>query len=145
VVSLYGKGRKYRKIPLSNEVKTTFDKYIDFMGQIGRTLTEHDYIFQPINIHKKDISKNIKYSEKSIEKIVKNYTRMAGIEKRITPHSLRATMITHLREEGVELAKISELAGHSSEKTTEGYVKRKDGPEKSAALKVKYLKNNILQ
>ena len=63
-----------------------------------------------------------KYTTSSIQKIVKQAAKRAGIIKNITSHTLRHSFATHLLEQGVNLRYIQTLLGHESSKTTEIYT-----------------------
>jgi len=52
------------------------------------------------------------YSSRSVQNIVKNALKKAGITKRVTPHTLRHCFATHLMDNGVQLANIQALLGH---------------------------------
>lgn len=65
-----------------------------------------------------------KYSKRSIQLIFKRACLAAGINKQVTPHSLRHSRATHLLEAGVsvDIYKLKELLGHNNIKTTEIYL-----------------------
>jgi hypothetical protein len=50
------------------------------------------------------------------------YTKLAGIERNITPHMFRHSFATYLIEEGVDVSCVQQILGHSSIKTTQIYI-----------------------
>lgn len=101
------KGRKDRYTLLSLKALAILREYY-------RVYTPKVYLFEGPN--------GERYSPRSVQSVVKNAVARAGINKRITPHSLRHSFATHLLENGTDLRYIQNLLGHNSPKTTMIYT-----------------------
>jgi len=61
-------------------------------------------------------------TQRTVQRIVKEYTLVSGIAKNPTPHSLRHSFATHLLDRGLDLRVIQEMLGHASLSTTQRYT-----------------------
>jgi len=102
-----GKGKKDRQTMLADNLKDIFKIYIE-------QYKPKEYLFEGAT--------GDRYSESSLEKVVKAAALKAKIIKHVTPHVLRHSFATHLLENAVDIRFIQELLGHSSIKTTERYT-----------------------
>jgi len=104
-------------VKLSKGRKDRFVKIPDSMGErleaYSKT-TDGDLLFPS--------SRGGKLSTKSVQLIVQNSARKAGIRKDVHPHTLRHSFATHLLEQGIDLRIIQKLLGHSDIKTTQIYL-----------------------
>lgn len=99
-----GKGKKDRVVPFSGILKELLKYYFDE--------------FKPIYWLFEGQDKQLPYSERSVQQVVKKAVKKAGINKKVTPHTMRHCFATHLLDGGTDVRYIQELLGHSDIKTT---------------------------
>lgn len=102
------KGRRDRMVPLSVKVIAILREYWKAYRPEG-WLFEGQY-------------KGTRYSEKSLENVLKQSLERSGIQKPASLHWLRHSYATHLLEGGTDLRYIQVLLGHKSSRTTEIYT-----------------------
>ena len=66
---------------------------------------------------------NRRLSYQQAGKIFAAYVKLSGLEGKITPHTLRHSVATHLHKDGVDLMTIKDFLGHESVQTTQIYAK----------------------
>jgi integrase/recombinase XerD len=101
-----GKGSKDRLFVLSGDLSQEIDEYLRTRGK------ENVYVF----------SKTKPLTTRNIQKIIKGTKDRAGINKKVTPHTLRHSFATHLLEQGIDIRIIQAMLGHSSLSTTQVYT-----------------------
>ncbi len=104
-----GKGKKDRYTILSKKVL----EYLRLYYKLEKPKT---FLFEPQS------RKGRQISTRTLQIIVKQSCHAAGINKKVTFHTLRHSFATHLLEKGVNLRMIQQLLGHTSLSTTSGYL-----------------------
>lgn len=102
------KGKKDRIVPLS-------PKILEMLREYYRYYKPKTYLFEGQNIGEQ-------YDSRSLQLVLKQAVKKAGIQKPVTLHWLRHSYATHLLESGTDLRYIQELLGHNSSRTTEIYT-----------------------
>jgi site-specific recombinase XerD len=109
-----GKGSKVRLVFLSETARQWIKKYLD---------SRHDtnpYLF--IGQSKINEGSDKPLTSRSIERLVGKYSRLAGIMKKVTPHTLRHSYATDLLLNGADIRSVQAMLGHSSITTTQVYT-----------------------
>lgn len=112
------KNKKVLKFVLSEYLSKELDKYLELHKDKGSLLF--------------CTTTGTKYKDKDVNKMLKKYKTMAGIEKEVTCHTLRHTCGALMYNETKDLAFVKELLGHSSITTTQRYVYSEDVLENMA-------------
>ncbi len=97
------------------------DRYVGLSKYMLNLLREYYKIYRPKEWVFEG-QKGDRYGAESINRVVSNASKKAGIKRRITPHMLRHSFATHHLEKGTDLRYIQEFLGHNSSKTTEIYT-----------------------
>ena len=113
-IRLFGKGNKFRVVPVGKFAQTALDQYLIRLRPTLLKEKRNDAVF--LN------SRGGKLSRQSAWTIVQDSSRRAGLKTEISPHSLRHSFATHLLDGGADIRTVQELLGHSSVTTTQIYT-----------------------
>lgn len=114
-ILVYGKGRKQRIVPISDSALREIKNYFHFRYELEVKPGYQDHVF--LNRFGSALSRMMVFN------IVKRYAQEAGVQKEISPHTMRHTFATHLLEGGANLRAIQMMLGHEQISTTEIYTK----------------------
>ena len=113
-VRVMGKGSKERLVPISKKAIQELMFWFDDRQHMSIKSGEEDYVF--LNRRGAHLTRTM------ILIMIKQQAKEAGIEKTISPHTLRHSFATALLEGGADLRIIQALLGHESIGTTEIYT-----------------------
>lgn len=113
-----GKGQKDRPIFISEEAAGWIQKYIESRTDSSNAL------FIRYGGHKTvDTSgSHLRLTARSIQRMVSKYARLAGITKKVSPHTLRHSFATDLIMNGADIRSVQAMLGHSNIATTQIYT-----------------------
>lgn len=118
-IKVTGKGRKQRIVYINSKALYWLERYLrdsrpelSFSKKSGTCTGDLHLLLN---------SSGRRLSSRSINEIVRKYIRLAGIKKKITPHSIRHSFASHLLQEGAGIREIQELLGHENISTTQIY------------------------
>ena len=95
-------------------------------------------LFRPLKHNGKQQEERRAMSPDAIDRVVRKYAKLLGIDRGYSAHSMRATFITTALENGASLEDVQKAAGHRDPSTTKLYDRRGYNPEKSASFFATY-------
>ncbi|MBV9838503.1 MAG: site-specific tyrosine recombinase XerD [Solirubrobacterales bacterium] len=109
-----GKGSKERIVPIGSKAIESLNRYLSDSRPRLVGLRDEPRVF--LNLRGGGLSRQGLY------KIVQRHARAAGLERRMSPHTLRHTFATHLLAGGCDLRSLQEMLGHADIGTTQIYT-----------------------
>ena len=123
-VSVFGKGSRERLVPIGMSAVRAVDRYQrETRPRLDRGKGEGRVFLN---------ARGGPLTRMGVWKILREHVATAGIEKRVTPHTLRHTFATHLLEGGADLMAVQEMLGHADISTTQIYTHLSDAAVRSA-------------
>lgn len=114
LVRIFGKGAKERLVPVGRQALNVIRQYLDTVRPMLATAESGEIMF--LNWRGRRLTRM------GLWKILKIYVELAGIDKQVSPHTLRHSFATHLLEGGADLRAVQEMLGHVDIATTQIYT-----------------------
>jgi len=114
-ISISGKGGSTRTIYFS-------ERALGWLGKYMATRAGDMYPPLFINYKNDEDDREHRLTPRSVERMVRKYTAMAGLPVDATPHTLRHSFATDLLDQGADMRSVQELLGHKNIVTTQIYT-----------------------
>ena len=109
-----GKGNRERVVPIGSEGIEWVTAYLDDVRpELVKPHTEQEVFLN---------FRGAGFSRMGVWKLLRQYATLAGLEKKVSPHTLRHSFATHLLEGGADLRAVQEMLGHANISTTQIYT-----------------------
>jgi integrase/recombinase XerD len=114
-IRIVGKGSRERVVPLGRHARARLEEYLS-MGRpaLVRGATARPEVFLS--------RRGTRLSRQMVWKLLKRYLRMACLDPRVSPHSLRHAFATHMLDGGADLRAVQAMLGHADIATTQIYT-----------------------
>ena len=110
---------KERAVPFGSAAREALTEYLEKARNTFPMAQESDILFTNVS--------GRQMSRQGFWKLLKGYAALAGIERDITPHTLRHSFAAHMIENGADLKSVQEMLGHSDISSTQIYVNMNRG------------------
>jgi integrase/recombinase XerD len=113
-VRVIGKGNKERRVPMGDPARDRLQRYLSgprAAWTAGKP-TPATFVSQ----------RGARLTREAVWRLVRRWTRAAGVSGHVTPHTFRHSFATHLLEGGADLRVVQTLLGHASISTTQLYT-----------------------
>lgn len=114
-IRILGKGNKQRLVPIAHHTISLLKSYLKYTRP---ELVNDQYVTEALFLNRRGKP----LTRAMIFTIVKQTSKLAGINKDVSPHTLRHSFATHMLENGADLFSIQAMLGHESITTTEIYL-----------------------
>ena len=114
LLRVYGKGNKERLVPIG---RSAIGAVAVYLRELRPTL-ERGKAQGTLFLN----ARGLPLTRMGAWKILRKYVNLAGIEKNVSPHTLRHSFATHLLEGGADLRAVQEMLGHADIATTQIYT-----------------------
>ena len=112
IVTVFGKGKKVRKVPIGNHAIRALKKWL----KVRKDCVKDDECALFIS------RRGTRISARSIQLRLNQWAIKQGLATRVNPHMLRHSFATHILESSSDLRAVQELLGHSDISTTQIYT-----------------------
>lgn len=113
-VRCLGKGSRERVVPVGEPALQAVKYYLERGRPFQGKGIQSDHLF--LNRFGRGLTRQ------SVNRLLSGYARLAGLKKKVSPHTLRHSFATHLLAGGADLRSVQEMLGHADVATTQVYT-----------------------